>query len=364
MADDTNLGVARARESDVDSNKSDRQHQMEQPLEFNAQAGSETIDAFADQNRSANESAKDILDWRDQVRKHPVAWGLGALGFGLVVGYGLWSVLDGEDERTDSRVSDADGGYDRDVASPGQFDGGRPGAFSDQHSYDVNDRAVERVEIGLAVAGSPVAAGIDNALASRPSYSSGYEQTPTVRQKPGLIGRIKGTRAYDRLQEEVSDLGSRFMDELANAARTLVLPAIFNKIKEMIGIDLSNKDEQSPASNKKGPIEAPVALDINPSVSGKPAYPKAKESLNKFERLASDHSTTSGQSDHSPHLNLNYDDRYERESKLFSRGENRGFAPETPGMSKPPATDVPATDNDDLPRGKDFTFQAGHTEDN
>jgi hypothetical protein len=246
-----------------------------------------------------------------------------------------------------------------------QYDGSERGAFSDQHSYDVNARAVERGEIGLPNSGSPDAAGIEGALASRPSYSSGYDQTPTGRQqKPGIIGRFKGTRAYDRLQEELSDLGSRFMDELANTARFIVLPAIFKKIKEMIGIDLSKKDEQALASNEKGPNETPVGLDINPSVSGRPAYPKTKESLNKFERLASDHSTTSGQSDHSPHLNLNYDDRYERESKLFSRGENRGFAPETPGKSRTPAIDVPATDNDDLPRGKDFTFQAGRTDDN
>jgi hypothetical protein len=59
-----------------------------------------------------------------------------------------------------------------------------------------------------------------------------------------LLERFKGTTAYDRLQSEVSTLGDRFMDELSSTAHNVVLPALFNKIKEMFGVDLSGKQGQ------------------------------------------------------------------------------------------------------------------------
>jgi hypothetical protein len=46
------------------------------------------------------------------------------------------------------------------------------------------------------------------------------------------------------LQTEVSSLGDRFIDELSTTAHKVVLPALFNKIKEMFGVDLSGKQGQ------------------------------------------------------------------------------------------------------------------------
>lgn len=379
MPEETSLGVARARESDEDYDESDLQHRMEEARESIKESVSELKNTVADHYNSVKESVTEELDWREQVRKRPVAWSLGALGVGIVVGYSLAGLIEGDDERRDDAASK------RMRSAPVQIEGGGPSAFTDHHSYAAHARATASGAYGSSGLSSPAPGEgkIDESLASRPSYSSGYEQTPTDIEKAGLIDRFKETRAYDRLQDEVSDLGNRFMDELANAARFIVLPALFNKLKEMIGIDLSNKrqagnaavqqpkpqgvpqggKEQPPGPSQSRPPGDSTTVGIRSSERGKPTYPRTKESLSKFDRLASDTPTPSGQADQSPHINLNYDDRYERESKLFTRGENRGFAAGTPGEPKTPATDVRSTDRDDAPHGKDYTYQSGRTND-
>jgi hypothetical protein len=95
---------------------------------------------------------------------------------------------------------------------------------------------------------------------TRPSYSSGY-QAPTAPapqalvsqassstaeeedepKGPGLIERFKETKAYDKLQEELSTLGERALEELSKTARNVVVPALLNKLKGMIGLDLSTQ---------------------------------------------------------------------------------------------------------------------------
>jgi hypothetical protein len=66
-----------------------------------------------------------------------------------------------------------------------------------------------------------------------------------------LLDRFKETSAYDRLQTEVSSLGDRFIEELSSTAQTVVLPALFNKVKEMFGVDLSNKRGQAGGGRAK-----------------------------------------------------------------------------------------------------------------
>ena len=57
------------------------------------------------------------------------------------------------------------------------------------------------------------------------------------------MARFKETRAYDRLQSELSTLGDRAIDELSKTAQTVVVPAILAKLKDLIGIDLSTQRE-------------------------------------------------------------------------------------------------------------------------
>ncbi|MBA2526523.1 MAG: hypothetical protein H0V18_12200, partial [Pyrinomonadaceae bacterium] len=85
---------------------------------------------------------------------------------------------------------------------------------------------------------------------------------------PGLLERFKGTRAFDRLHQEVGSLGDRLVEELSTTAQTVILPAFIRKIRDLIGADLSDKgDSQAvPAASMRprtGTYE-PV-LERNPS---------------------------------------------------------------------------------------------------
>ena len=70
--------------------------------------------------------------------------------------------------------------------------------------------------------------------------AAGAEEEP---KGPGLIARFKETKAYDKLQDELSTLGERAVEELSRTARSVVLPALLGKLKDMIGIDLSTQQE-------------------------------------------------------------------------------------------------------------------------
>jgi hypothetical protein len=58
-----------------------------------------------------------------------------------------------------------------------------------------------------------------------------------------VLARFRETKAYDRLQDELSTLGERAVEELSKTARNVVLPALLGKVKDMIGIDLSTQRE-------------------------------------------------------------------------------------------------------------------------
>ena len=341
MAKEGNLGVARALDTDLQATKADLQSRM-------GEAREHVTEPVVEQNHALRESVPDVLDWRGQVRRHPVVWSLGALGLGIIVGYGLVELIEGDDELVDEsgseQVNPVIDGYESVEA----------GVLIDQHSNLADARAISRVDT---------------------------EHVAREQAKPGIIGRFKETRAYYRLQDEVADLGNRFMDELSTAARTVVLPALFNKLKEMIGVDLSNKQRSGGDAAKpsaSGPItraSKPTPGDVqDPAISqrvphtrseiGKPAYPHTTESTSKFDRLGGDSNSPAAQVDTSPHINLNYDDRYERESKLFSRSEIRGFAPEKPGENKAPTPESRSTGSDDVPRGGDYIYDAGRTDNN
>ena len=79
---------------------------------------------------------------------------------------------------------------------------------------------------------------------SRSNYSAAPQEEEPEDKKPGLFERFKETSAYDRLQAEVGSLGDRFIEELSRTAHNVVLPALFNKIKELFGVDLSSKQAQ------------------------------------------------------------------------------------------------------------------------
>ena len=252
MAEERNVALTRANDSadeDVDQTKAALQRRMEEARESITQTVTEIKDTVVTQYQQVKENISDTLDWREQYRRHTLPFTLTAFAVGTFVGYTVAGAFKGDD---DEEYED-DGAFNRIESG---FDRGLKGS----RSY-----AAQPI-IGHAAAGTyqrTSAEGEDVGPETRPSYSSGY-QAPTAPQPqalasyaaasaaeeeaqepkgPSLVERFKETKAYDRLQEELSTLGERALEELSKTARTVVVPALLSKLKNMIGIDLSTQRE-------------------------------------------------------------------------------------------------------------------------
>lgn len=195
MAEERTLGYARAREVEAeDFSKEELQLRMEEARDSITQTVTEIKETVTQQY----ETVKDALDWREQFKKRPVVWTLGAAGVGFCVGYSIASVIKGEDDESGRFVS------------------------SQEHAY----------------AAQPI-----TGRSYTPSVASSIalEKANGKEEGPGLIERFKETRAFDRLQQEVGSLGDRLVEELSTTAQTVILPALLRKIRNLIGADLSDK---------------------------------------------------------------------------------------------------------------------------
>ena len=88
--------TAPADETETDGDgatKQDLQRQMNEARESISQTVTEIKDTVADQYQSVKDSVTETLDWREQFRRHPAAWSLGALSVGYVVGTSLMASL-------------------------------------------------------------------------------------------------------------------------------------------------------------------------------------------------------------------------------------------------------------------------------
>jgi hypothetical protein len=200
MAQERTLGIAKATPSETEEpSKEELQRRMEEAREDISSTVNEIKETVAQQV----ETVKDALDWREHFRKQPVAWSLGALGVGLIAGYGVAAAVKGDSD--------------------------------DYDDYDYTYPAAH------STTPSPAARG----LVSSQEYSEGsVAQDNGKHEGPGLFERFKESSAYDRLSREASSLGDRFIEELSNTAHTVVLPLVLSKVKNWIGLDLSNKTEQ------------------------------------------------------------------------------------------------------------------------
>jgi hypothetical protein len=194
MAEERNLGLARARDiGDDDASKEALQRRMDEARDSITNTVTEIKENVAQQV----ENVKDALDWREHFKKSPVAWSLGAAGVGFFVGYGLAAVISGDDE------------------PERYFDSSVP-HIADSYARPLTGQALQP--------------------SSTPS-----SQTNGKDEGPGLLSRFKETSAYDRLSKEAGSLGDRVVDELSTTAQTVVLPFLLNKVKEWVGLDLSEK---------------------------------------------------------------------------------------------------------------------------
>lgn len=279
MAEERNVALARANDSadddDVDQTKAALQRRMEEARESISQTVTEIKDTVVTQYQQVRENISDTLDWREQYKRHTLPFTLTAFAVGTFVGYTVMGAFKGGDGDEDY---EEDGAFDRIEAG---FDQGLKGTARSYAAQPVLGRAAASADVGPE---------------TRPSYSSGY-QAPTAPQPqalasyapatpaeaeeeepkgPGLIARFKETRAYDKLQDELSTLGERALEELSRTAQTVVVPALLSKLKNLIGIDLSTQREvakRARVEHQTAQATAQTAAAVESSASGQDTAP-------------------------------------------------------------------------------------------
>lgn len=268
MAEERNVGLARTSEdsSDVDPTKAELQRRMEEARESISQTVSEIKDTVVTQYQQVKESISDTLDWREQYKRHTLPFTVGAFAAGALIGYTvLGAFKGGEDDDDDFDTEDA---LDRSqevrsyAASPVIGRARSSSSAYQRTARPSSSTAAESEEVG---GGYSQESDADVGPSPRPSYSSGYsaptaqparglasyaeapKPTPEEEQEeeepkgPGLIERFKETKAYDRLTDELSTVGERVVEELSRTAQTVVVPMLLDKLKSLIGVDLSGQ---------------------------------------------------------------------------------------------------------------------------
>lgn len=87
-------GAAMAAEAG-DSRKEILQRQMNEARESLTQTVTDIKDTVVGQVQAVKDSVTETLDWREQVRSHPVVWCIGALSIGYVLGNSVIAALQG-----------------------------------------------------------------------------------------------------------------------------------------------------------------------------------------------------------------------------------------------------------------------------
>jgi ElaB/YqjD/DUF883 family membrane-anchored ribosome-binding protein len=255
MAEERNVGLARAPEpqSDDDATKLELQRRMEEARENITQTVTEIKETVATQYQQVRETISDSLDWREQYRRRPIPFTVGAVGAGLLLGYCVGGAFKGEgdsDDDDEDAFDRIESGFDDSVSAPRSY---AAQAITGTPSGSTAYQRAMPSESGSPVLNATPGTNYGSADVgpdTRPSYSSGYAASaaPSTSEEaepqgPGLFERFKETKAYDRLQEEISTLGNRAVEELSKTAQAVILPAILGKLKDLIGLDLSTQRE-------------------------------------------------------------------------------------------------------------------------
>jgi len=201
MAEERTLGLARARETGEGDGDEFSKAALQRRMEEARDSITNTVTEIKENVTQQYENVKDALDWREHFKRQPVAWSLGAAGVGFFVGYGIAAAVSGDN---DDREDD----------------------------YESSSSYAPAAETSYAYAASSIGEPLAAAMSSG---TNGKEDGP------GLLERFRETSAYDRLSKEAGSLGDRLVEELSTTAHQVVLPALLNKLKTWIGVDLTPK---------------------------------------------------------------------------------------------------------------------------
>ena len=202
MAEERTLGLARAQDRPSEEpSKEELQRRLDETRDSISQTVTEIKETVANQVKAV----KNTLDWREQFKKRPVAWSAGALGAGFLTGYCIANFFK-EDDDDYRRYSSA----------------------IDRYSEESKSYAAQPV-LGAA-----------SASMSAPGFEAPKHGNGSKDQGPGFFEKIANTHAYERVKDEAGNIGNAFVQELANTAKTVVLPALITSLKNFIGGHLPN----------------------------------------------------------------------------------------------------------------------------
>jgi len=207
MAEDRTLGLARQREPEgAEVSKEELQRRMEEARDSISHTVTEIKESVAHQY----EAVKQTLDWREQFKKRPVVWSLGALGIGFIAGYGIAAAVKGQT-----------------VSDNGEY------RSSEIHAY----------------AAEPMLGRKRRQAATEPESDQG----------PGLIERFTSTPVYGRVREEAATVGNTFLKEITKTAQQIILPAVITSIRDFLTGHLkAGKDLKTSANRSSSqPVERP-----------------------------------------------------------------------------------------------------------
>lgn len=254
------------RADDTEATKEELQRRMEEARESISQTVTEIKETVVNQYQNVRESITDTLDWREQYRRRPVPFTVGAFGAGLLLGYGVMGAVrgDGEDYDDDEDVFDRiERGFDTMKSTKRSYAASPIIGAQAATAARADLKRPALPEKGATTEGR-VRAGEDVGPDTRPSYDEydegydtesygegrsagfadfGAEEEEAEPKGPGLLERFKETKAYDRLQDELATIGERVVEELSHTARSVVVPALLSKLKDFMGIDLSTQRE-------------------------------------------------------------------------------------------------------------------------
>jgi hypothetical protein len=82
--------------ADAEPSKVQLQQRMEEARDSIAHTVEEIKETVTDQVENVKETVHDVLDWNEHFTKNPLVWGAAAVGAGLVIGYSIAVMREGE----------------------------------------------------------------------------------------------------------------------------------------------------------------------------------------------------------------------------------------------------------------------------
>jgi len=230
MAEERTLGLARAHElTDEEPSKEELQRRLGEARDSISNTVTEIKETVANQVQAV----KDTLDWREQIKKRPVAWSAGAMGVGFCLGYCIAGYAKGDDQ----------GGY---------------------------DSAIDRIgDEARYYAAQPIL-GSSAAMSPQTSVKN-KEGNGTHDAGPGFFQKVASSHAFERVRDEAGNIGDAVMQELSKTAKTVVLPALITSLRNFIGDHLPNAGKTSQGGStqkdqsRSGPSTYQPSLERNQS---------------------------------------------------------------------------------------------------